>query len=110
MADNKKIIPVVRKLLPKMLAEDIVGVQPMTQATGEIFTLKSVLTSGWSVWEKKFVFLPKRTINGKWAIGRVYMAYRKIYDKETTVAELAKTEFKWATGKDIFIEKLKNGS
>ena len=41
MADKKHLIPVIRKTIPSDLAKSIVGVQPMTGNTGEIFNLGS---------------------------------------------------------------------
>lgn len=35
------IIPMIRKTLPSMIANDIVGVQPITGPTGSIFTMRS---------------------------------------------------------------------
>ena len=37
---NKVLKPLIHQLLPGMIAADIMGVQPMTEQTGEIFTMK----------------------------------------------------------------------
>ncbi len=39
LKDFKSMIPMLRKMLPKSMAQDIVGVQPMTK-TNPIFTMK----------------------------------------------------------------------
>lgn len=33
------LIPIIRKMMPSILAQEIVGVQPMTSSTGSIFDL-----------------------------------------------------------------------
>lgn len=38
---RKQMIPVIRKIMPNVLAQDIVGVQPMTGPAGSVFTVKS---------------------------------------------------------------------
>lgn len=37
---RKILIPMIRRIIPEVLAKDIVGVQPMTGPVGEIFALK----------------------------------------------------------------------
>ena len=40
--ENKSVlIPIIRKIMPEIIAQDIVGVQPMTNNTGAIFNIKS---------------------------------------------------------------------
>lgn len=39
--NNNTLIPIIRKLMPSILAQDIVGVQPMTSATGNVFSMKN---------------------------------------------------------------------
>ena len=38
--DLSIILPIIRKIMPAMIAQDIVGVQPMTGPVGEIFKTK----------------------------------------------------------------------
>jgi len=39
--ENKSVlIPIIRKLMPAALAQDLVSVQPMTSATGAVFNIK----------------------------------------------------------------------
>ena len=38
--DLSIILPIIRKTMPAMIAQDIVGVQPMTGPVGEIFKIK----------------------------------------------------------------------
>lgn len=40
--NNKILIPLIRKLTPKLIADEIVGVQPMTANTGSIFDIFDV--------------------------------------------------------------------
>lgn len=40
------IIPMIRRTLPSMIANDIVGVQPMTGPTGMIFSMRSRYGTG----------------------------------------------------------------
>jgi hypothetical protein len=41
MTDTKIVIPMIRKTMPSLIAQDIVGVQPMPHNTGKIFSVKS---------------------------------------------------------------------
>ena len=38
---SKVILPIVRRVMPSIIATDIIGVQPMTGPTGQIFTLRN---------------------------------------------------------------------
>lgn len=38
---NKVILPIIRRVMPTIIANDIIGVQPMTGPVGEIFSLKT---------------------------------------------------------------------
>jgi len=40
--DLKVLIPTMRKIIPQMIAEDIVGVQPMSEDIGEVFQVRHV--------------------------------------------------------------------
>lgn len=41
------LLPIVRHVMPSLIASDIVGVQPMQVPTSEIFTLRHRYTSRW---------------------------------------------------------------
>jgi hypothetical protein len=49
----KELLPLIRKVVPGLIAQDIVGVQPMQAPVGKVFTMKSkymtynVLKDGW---------------------------------------------------------------
>ncbi len=38
---NSVILPIIRRVMPAMIAKDIIGVQPMTGPIGQIHTLKT---------------------------------------------------------------------
>ena len=38
---NRVILPIIRRVMPAMIAKDIIGVQPMTGPIGQIHTLKT---------------------------------------------------------------------
>ncbi len=38
---NKVILPHIRRVMPAIMAKDIIGVQPMTGPIGKIFTLRN---------------------------------------------------------------------
>ena len=38
---NTIIIPLIRKILPGLIANEIIGVQPMSSSIGKIFTMKT---------------------------------------------------------------------
>lgn len=57
MTDPKILIPVIRQMLPAILASDIVGVQPMQGPIGSIFTVGRTEPI---TWEEYLQFLSKR--------------------------------------------------
>ena len=59
----------IRKHFPTMLAEQIVGVQPMTASTANIFNLKTKYAA--ESWKKKIIWMPKKSIYGKTVFGLV---------------------------------------
>ncbi len=40
------LISIIRKMMPQIIAQEILGVQPMTGPTGLIFTMKHAYRSG----------------------------------------------------------------
>lgn len=38
---NAVILPIIRRVMPQVLAHQIVGVQPMTNPTGSVFTMRA---------------------------------------------------------------------
>lgn len=40
-ADVKVVLPIIRNMMPSIIAQHLVGVQPMTAPTGSVFTLKT---------------------------------------------------------------------
>ncbi len=64
---NKVIIPLIRKLYPGMIANQIIGVQPMTGTGGRSMFIKSPVS--WSgSWRARFFWrvVPGTTINVPW--------------------------------------------
>ena len=45
------IIPIIKKVIPSMIAADIVGVQPMTGPSGLIFAMKTKYGSMRAAWQ-----------------------------------------------------------
>lgn len=39
--DMREILPAIRRVMPKVIAHDILGVQPMTGPTSQVFSLRS---------------------------------------------------------------------
>lgn len=71
-SSQSSAIAMVRRLLPSVIANDIVGVQPMGAAAGNIFTLNitySPIKIG--PWTKTFVCYPRKTIGGVYRMGRL---------------------------------------
>ncbi len=106
MADDyKKLIPVIRKLMPEIIAHDLVNVQPMTGSTGEIFNLKN--HNRWTGWERKFTIWPKRSVYGKLRWGRLYRrATLNGYGKVELYNHHPDWKEQWATKKELFKWKL----
>lgn len=106
---NKVLIPVIRELLPRILANDIVGVQPMTKGTGNILQIINNIDE-WSEWCSIFSLLPRQSINGKWIFGRInkcgrWQLHRRFIDSGDRYDRIR--EHKWATTKELFTAKLK---
>jgi hypothetical protein len=45
IAGQKILMPIIRQVYPQLLAQSILGVQPMTDSVAEIFTVKSKIYS-----------------------------------------------------------------
>lgn len=41
---NGVLIPMIRRIIPSLIANEIIGVQPMTGAVGEIYSIKYNIT------------------------------------------------------------------
>ena len=105
---NKVIIPMIRKIYPRMMAQQILGVQPMTAPMGNIFKLKTKYAA--ESWRKKIIWMPKRSIYGKTVFGLVNE--RGVWkeckatgtdDNYTTWTERV---LEYATNKELFKAKL----
>ncbi len=105
--DPKIIIPVIRKLYPKMMADMIAGVQPMQGSTGSIFKLNvnDSLINPWSEWRRTTSLWPRKSINGKWILGRINKRGRAVWDGPMQGRARRLREF--ATNKELFASILK---
>ena len=104
--DNPKImIPLIRKAIPKLMAEEIVGVQPMTAPPAEIFTVKTNILNPWTKWRKTTSFWPRKSINGKWVFGFINKRGRTVWEGAMHGKGKRKREF--ASNKELFAWKLK---
>jgi hypothetical protein len=54
-----KKIPIIRKMMPSMVAMDIVGVQPLASPTGQIFSMRQ------RSWETNIRHIYEETNNGR---------------------------------------------
>jgi hypothetical protein len=107
----KVMIPLIRKAIPNMIAKEIVGVQPMTSAAGEVFKMKTTYEDGvlnpWTKWRKTTSIWPRRSVNGKLIFGRINKRSRNIWDGPMDGKAQRKREF--ATDKELFRQRLKWG-
>jgi len=104
--DKKVIIPIIRKIYPKMIASDLVKVQPMHS---NIFNLETKYAA--EKWRKKFLLWPQKSINGKTVFGLINE--RGVWKdvKEALSGQGYKTHtervIEYATNKELFELKLK---
>ncbi len=102
--DNPKIIiPLIRKVYPKMIAEQIVGVQPMTSSSTQVFNMK--VTSPytvWTKWHKTVSIWPRKSISGNIIFGYINKRGRTYNGPH---GNLRCREF--ATDKEVFTSRLK---
>ncbi len=105
--DKKVLIPVIRKMLPSLIAQELAGVQPMQGSTGSIFKLniKDSLINPWSDWRKTISLWPRKSINGKWIFGHINIRGRNVWDGPVHGKAKRKQEF--ATNKELFASRLK---
>ncbi len=99
-------------LTAKDLAKALNSVQPMTNPTGDIFSLRTVLKSPWTGWAKTFSFLPRCSINGKFVVGWICKQERFVTSQITNnngeiIPKSMPTEYRWATRKEVFLDNLK---
>jgi len=91
-----------------MIANDLVNVQPMTGAAGEMLTIKP--NSLVEPWKKKFIMLPKKSIYDRIIFGRVNMRGRWISIRESISGGNYETHqmriVEYATNKELFKAKL----
>ena len=98
--------------MPSIIANKIVGVQPMTGATGNIFKLNinDKTDTETESWRKKFLFWPKKSIYGKMIAGRVNERGRWQWSQEVISGEGYTTHqvriVEYATSKEVFKETL----
>ena len=107
--DRKVLIPIIRKMLPSIIAADIVGVQPMQGSTGSIFKMKvkdETLINPWSEWRKTTSLLPRKSISGKWIFGRINKRGRNIWP-DNVMHGRATRKREFATNKELFASILK---
>jgi len=94
--------------MPKLIAQAIVDVQPMTQGTRDIFNMRTIVKSNWSEWSKKFSFWPRRSITGKLIIGPISTAWRNVRLRHSDSDEVEESrEYKWISNKELFTARLK---
>ena len=109
VSNPKVMIPLIRKAIPNMIAKEIVGVQPMTQATGSVFKMKTTYSDGvlnpWTEWRKTTSIWPRRSINGKIIFGWINKRGRNVWDGPMDGKATRKREF--ATNKELFTQRLK---
>ena len=96
----------IRKIYPKMIAEQIVGVQPMSAQTSDLFSLN--VLNPWSNWRKTTSIWPRRSINGKIIFGRINKRSRQVWDGPMHGKANRLREF--ATNKELFASILKGNA
>lgn len=105
---NKVMIPLIRKQLPSIIANQIVGVQPMTGSMTNIFKLKTKYAA--ESWRKKIMWLPKKSIYGKTLFGLVNErgVWKDVHEALSGQDYKTHTErvIEYATNKELFKAKL----
>lgn len=98
----------IRKHFPKMMAEQIVGVQPMTAPTSNIFSLKTKYAA--ESWKKRFLLWPQKSIYGKMIFGLVNErgVWKDMHESLSGQGYKTHTErvVEYATRKELFKAKL----
>lgn len=86
---NKIVLPLIRKVMPSVIANEIIGVQPMTGPTAQIMTMK-VRYGGWGdkIVRYRFAWLPTRLEPQKlfrtsWTWFQPYWEYGRIEARPT---------------------------
>lgn len=98
-------ISIIRKQLPRMIAAQIVGIQPMTN-TNNIFNMSD--EHYWTQWRRTISIWPRRSINNKIIFGWINKRSRE--DMRPGWGEmyiLRPNIIEFATDKELFTAKLK---
>ena len=53
------MLPLIRKVVPSLIAQDIVGVQPMTGPTGSVFNVKHTWMDAYTVITHEYFNIPE---------------------------------------------------
>ena len=111
--DPKKMIPIIRKTLPNVIAEELASIQPMQGSTGSIFSLNvKDQTNPWGEWRKTTSFWPRKSVNGKWIFGFINKRGRWDYSTEAisggNYPNGQRTRIReFATNKELFERRLR---
>lgn len=101
-------ISIIRKQLPGMIAAQIVGIQPMTNTTNNIFGMRLRYEHNWTQWRRTISIWPRMSINNKIIFGWINKRSREdmlpvngdIYIRHPRIIE-------FATDKELFTAKLR---
>ena len=100
----------LRKVLPQIIAESIVGVQPMDNVKLP-FGNRTFLTNGpkWESWKKKLVFIPRKSIYGKFVFGWINRSSKDEFEVPFGAAAFrnSKRFHRYANNKELFKATLK---
>lgn len=119
-SSQSSVIATVRRLLPSVIANDIVGVQPMNTAVGGIFSVTAKNKYAPIIvdeWHKVFVVFPRKTIAGTYRVGpmnrRVVKKFSHITSVEHPFGSSGDIDiphydisYQYATDKEVFLDTL----
>jgi hypothetical protein len=94
-------------VLPQLIAEMLVGVQPMQGPVGNMLTTK--YKPNWEEWHSKIIIWPRRSINGKLVFGFVNRSSRDEFEVPFGAAAghpTPKRFHRYATDKELFKARL----
>ena len=104
-------IKYLRKVMPQLIADAIVGVQPMDASMAKIFGPQGGFkVAKWEAWHKTLVIWPKQSIYGKRVFGIINKSSRDEFEVPFGVyldQHLSPgREHRYATNKELFKAKL----
>ncbi|MGL4523019.1 MAG: phage capsid protein [Bacilli bacterium] len=105
------VMGMVRRAIPNLIAMDVCGVQPMSQPTGQVFSLRALYGGDFKSADAKEAFHPMMNPDAGFSgaqhdYSKNPAAAFKKYTKDTAVAVNEVVYFEYATGDKVYLQNV----